>query len=79
MPGDGRVQTVRWLEGLRPARASLPDEVVDAVDAALGARRGAALAGGDHVELLWVSGRAVRVNLFLDCDGTLWVEGLAAE
>lgn len=74
-----RVHAVRWLEGLRPARASLPDELVDAVDAALGARRGAELAGGDHVELLWVAGRAVRVNLFLDCDGTLWVEGLAAE
>jgi hypothetical protein len=74
-----RVQAVRWLEGLRPARGGLPDEVVDAVDAALGARQGAALAGGDHVELLWVAGRAVRVNLFLDRDGTLWVEGLAAE
>ncbi len=79
MSAGSRVQTVRWLEGLRPVRGGLPDEVVDAVDAALGARQGAELAGGDHIELLWVAGRAVRVNLFLDCDGTLWVEGLAAE
>ena len=75
----GLVHTVRWLEGLRPVRGGLPDEVVDALDAALVARRGTDLAGGEHVELLLVQGRAVRVNLFLDCDGTLWVEGLAGE
>lgn len=58
--------------------AHLPPGVVEACYEQLQGLRDRDLATGTHVELLLVDGHAIRVNLFVDTDGTLWIERLGA-
>lgn len=57
--------------------AELPTALVEALFAQLRELEGEELVTGDHVKLLLVERRAVRANLFVDTDGTLWVVQVA--
>lgn len=73
------VPTIRQVQherGAREALGRLPDAFNDALLEQLEAYRSRDLPVGDHVELLVIDGRAVRVNFFVDTDGTLWIERL---
>ena len=72
-----RISAVRHVDGLAEQLAELPDAVSEVLYAQLTGFRDTELREGDHVELLRVDGRAVRVNFFVDTDGTLWIERLA--
>jgi len=52
----------------------LPQDVIDALYELLNAYVGRELETGNHVQRLSVEGRAIRVNFFVDTDGTLWIE-----
>ncbi|RMG08063.1 MAG: hypothetical protein D6731_22500 [Planctomycetota bacterium] len=67
---------MRHVEGAAEQLAALPEAVSEPLYEQLSAFRDRVLAPGEHVELLLVEGRAVRLNLFVDTDGTLWVERL---
>lgn len=73
------VPTIRQIQHERGARESLgalPEAFSDALMEQLEAFRDRDLPVGDHIELLVIDGRAVRVNFFVDTDGTLWIERL---
>jgi len=72
-----RIREVRHVAELAESLAEAPPELVDPLYAELQELRDQELAGGEHVKLLLVNGRAVRVNLFVDVDGTLWLERFA--
>ena len=72
-----RISSVRHVDGLAEQLAELPEDVTELLYAQLTGFRDTELPAGDHVELLSVEGRAVRVNFFVDTDGTLWIERLA--
>lgn len=70
------VRQIQHEKGAREALGRLPEPFSDAVLEQLEAFRACELPVGDHVELLAIDGRAVRVNFFVDTDGTLWIERL---
>ena len=72
-----RISTVRHVDGLAEQMAELPEAVSEVLYEQLTGFRDTELPEGDHVELLRVEGTAVRVNFFVDTDGTLWIERLA--
>ena len=73
MPRVGRVEHV---DGAAEQLALLPDSLTQPLYAAFESLREREFVSGEHVELLLVEGRAVRVNFFVDTDGTLWIERL---
>ena len=72
-----RVLKIAHLTDAARRLVTASDELLEALYAALEGFVGREMAVGDHVERLVVEGRAVRVNLFADTDGTLWVTGVA--
>lgn len=70
------IRQVQHEKGAREALGRLPEPFSDAVMEQLEGFRARDLPVGDHVELLVIDGRAVRVNFFVDTDGTLWIERL---
>ena len=68
---------VKHVTGVREQLAALPKDLSTPLSVQLEAFRGQDLLPGEHVELLMVDGRAVRLNFFVDTDGTLWIERLA--
>jgi hypothetical protein len=70
------IRQVQHEPGAREQLGRLPQPVSDALYDQLDAFRARDLPVGDHVELLVIDGRAVRVNFFVDVDGTLWIERL---
>ncbi|MCW8140471.1 MAG: hypothetical protein KIT58_16355 [Planctomycetota bacterium] len=70
------VRQVQHEQGAREALGGLPEPFCDVLREQLEAFRARDLPVGDHVELLVIDGRAVRVNFFVDTDGTLWIERL---
>lgn len=69
-----RVREVCHVPEASERLAALAPELNDLLREELEALTGCELCGGEHVKLLLVDGRAVRLNLFVDVDGTLWVE-----
>jgi hypothetical protein len=55
----------------------LPQGVADSLGARLDEYLGQELRVGRHVEYFALESFAVRVNVFADTDGTLWVEKVA--
>jgi hypothetical protein len=74
-----RIQKVEHVDGVAEALASLPEAVTEILYQQLTGFRDRELPTGDHVELLLIDGRAVRVNFFVDTDGTLWIERLGIQ
>jgi hypothetical protein len=72
-----RITNVRHVDGLAEELAKLPEEVSEVLYEQLTGWRDRELPGGEHLEMLLIEGRAVRVNFFVDTDGTLWIERLA--
>jgi hypothetical protein len=70
------VRQVQHEKGAREALGRLPESFTDVLRDLLEAYRTRELPVGDHVELLVIDGRAVRINFFVDTDGTLWIERL---
>ena len=70
------VKQVQHEQGAREVLGRLPEQFSDAVLELLEEFRARDLPVGDHVELLVIDGRAVRINFFVDTDGTLWIERL---
>jgi len=71
-----RIQRVGHLTDAARRLVAVPDELLDALYEAVGRFVGVEMSLGEHVEGLVVDGRVVRVNLFADADGTLWVTGI---
>jgi hypothetical protein len=67
---------VEHVDGAAEALAGLPETLTEVLYEQLTGFRDRELTPGDHVELLLVDGTAVRVNFFVDTDGTLWIERL---
>ena len=65
---------VKHVPGVRQQLAELPRELSTPLSVQLEGFRGRDLQPGEHVELLSVDGRSVRLNFFVDTDGTLWIE-----
>ena len=72
-----RIREVQHVARVAEQLALLPGELSGPLYEQLHGFRGRELQDGEHVELLLVAGRAVRLNLFVDRDGTLWIEALA--
>ncbi len=71
-----RIRRVEHVDGAAEQLAALPEDVAGALYEQLTAFRDTELHSGNHVELLLIQGQAVRVNFFVDTDGTLWIERL---
>ncbi len=65
---------VQHVPGVRQQLADLPKELSTPLSVQLESFRGQDLKPGEHVEFLRVDGRSVRLNFFVDTDGTLWIE-----
>ncbi len=72
------IRAVRKAPSAVAQLGALPDDVADACLDELEGWVAQDVALGDHVVLLLVDGHALRVNLFVDTDGTLWVERVAS-
>lgn len=70
------IRQVQHEQGARAALGALPEAFLDAIYELLEGFVRRDLPVGEHVELLVIDGRAVRVNFFVDVDGTLWIERL---
>jgi hypothetical protein len=73
-----RIRRVERVRGTLEALGAIAEGVADACHDELVAHVDRELSPGDHVQLLLVEGRAVRVNFFVDVDGTLWIERVAS-
>jgi hypothetical protein len=73
-----RIRQVERIRSAREALGAIADVVADACHDELASHVDRDLPPGDHIQLLLVDGRAVRVNFFVDVDGTLWIERVAA-
>jgi hypothetical protein len=70
------IRSVQHEQGARAALGTLPEAFTDTLWDLLEGFLRRDLPVGEHVELLVIDGRAVRVNFFVDVDGTLWIERL---
>lgn len=71
------VRQVRHVAGAEQQIAMLPRELSTPLRVQLESFHGQDVQEGTHVELLLVDGHAVRMNFFVDVDGTLWIEHLS--
>lgn len=70
------IRQVQHEQGAREVLGRLPEPFSATVFEQLEAFLRRDLPVGEHVELLVIDGRAVRLNFFVDTDGTLWIERL---
>ncbi len=71
-----KIRDVKHVAGFKKQLAELPDALADLLYEQVEAFCGKELPPGEHVELLLVDGRAVRLSFFVDTDGLLWMERL---
>ena len=71
-----KIRDVKHVAGVKKQLAELPDAMADLLHEQVEAFQGKELSVGEHVELLLVDGRAVRLSFFVDTDGRLWIERL---
>lgn len=74
-----RIGAVQHQAGAAESLARLPSELLRALYERLDDYVGQELDVGTHVQWLKLEDRRIRVNFFVDTDGTLWVERLATE
>ncbi len=72
-----RIRDMQRLRGVSPQLGELPETLWGPLEEVLADFCRQELSPGEHVELLLVEGHPVRVNLFVDLDGTLWLERVA--
>lgn len=72
-----RVQRIQHVAGAAEQLSSLPGDVLQELYARLDEYKGQEHALGTHAEYLNVEGFVILVDLFVDVDGTLWIERMA--
>ncbi len=73
-----RVKAGERRSGAREQLGGLADDVQDALHEQLERYVGRELDVGPHVQRLDLEGRAVRLDFFVDTDGTLWIDRVRA-
>lgn len=72
-----KIRQVSFTGGARRQLADLPPALHDTLYEELREQfTGAVLTEGIHVQTLIVDGSVVRANLFVDADGSLWIDAI---
>lgn len=74
--GTVRIREIEHLGEAARRIGTLSEHLIEEIENALERFVGQDHAIGSHVEFLVVEGQPIRVDFFVDTDGTLWVQDL---